>query len=350
MDFENQEASIEQPPSDAKGCGYQILWHAALFILPAFSLRFYRIAHRKKISQALIFFVLFASVLSALSTLRVVRIIRDLDVQLQAALESGDFPVITIRDGIANIDAPQPMVLLDEEGQLFALDTSGVYTSIDPQQYREGILLTRTELQVMDSTGAQNTLLLSELNELFRTNPIVIDDLFVLDAWEGFSRVAVILAAIGLWIWHVFIRLLLISVLGLLIWGSISALRSRTDFVSIMVTGIYALVPALYLHYLLSRGGLALPGLQTMILMLTWLGITIANIGQIERSVVGQEEVLLRMTPIGIPMLLVLAWDVVFTPPIEPFALWVIPMLTFVVWMVMRRFQADDDLPPAGSS
>ncbi len=347
MDFQ-ENFSDSSPQENDENWLQKFLWQFASFILPVFSLTFYRIARRKRFSRALVFFVIFSTALSALFTLRTVRIITDLDTEIQAALESGDFPVITIRSGIASVDAPQPLVLLDQAGQLFVIDTSGRYTDIDPDKYREGILLTRTELIVLDSTDQRQSLQLSELNDLFNTNLIVIDEGFLISAWNRLSRIAVGVAGFGLWIWNFFIRLMVLVLVGLLIWGSVSVLRSQMDFATIMITGLYAVVPALYVHYLLGRVGLTLPGLQTMLLMLIWMGISIVNLDRVDPPSTTQQRELLRMTPIGVPMVLVLAWDVVFTPDIEPLALWGVPMLTFIAWIIMRRFQVEEDQPPAG--
>jgi hypothetical protein len=348
IDFEegtNLPAMSEEP----QGWGRRTLWLLASFVLPVFSLRFYRIAHRKSIARALIFFVSFATALSALFTLKAARILSEIDAEIQTSLSNGEFPTISIRNGVASVDAPQPLVLLDQQGQLFVLDTSGQYADIDPERYREGILLTRNELIVLDNTGQRQSIQLGELNELFATDPIVIDESFILKAWDRLSRIAVLLAGVGLWVWHFFVRMLNLALVGLLIWGSISVLRNQTSYNLIMTTGLYAVVPALYLHYLLGRVGLTLPGFQTMILMLIWTGISIATLNPIEMSSSAQELNLLRMTPIGIPMLIVLAWDVVFSPDIDPLALWGVPTLTLVAWFVMRRFQDDEDQPTAGS-
>jgi hypothetical protein len=347
IDFEevpNKQGMPEKPQS----WGHRFLWLLASFILPVFSLRFYRIAQRKSVFRALIFFISFATALSALFTIRAARILSEIDTEIQTSLSSGDFPTITIRNGVASVDAPQPLVILDQQGQLFALDTSGQLTDIDPERYREGILLTRNQLIVLDNTGQRQSLQLGDLNELFAADPIVIDQDFILKAWDRFSKIAIVLAGLGLWVWHFFVRMLTLTLVGLLIWGSISVLRNQTSYNLIMITGLYAVVPALYLHYLLGRVGLTLPGLQTMILMLIWMGISIATLNPVEMSSSVQELNLLKMTPIGIPMLIVLAWDVVFTPEIDPLALWGVPTLTLVAWIVMRRFQGEEDQPTSG--
>ncbi|MGD8620988.1 MAG: DUF1189 family protein [Anaerolineales bacterium] len=339
MEFHDPKTEQPSTNSHPEGWGARAVWHAASFVLPVFSLRFYRISLRKGLSQALIFFTIFATSLSALFTLKVVRIITELDAQIETALSEGAFPDIYIEDGIASVNAPQPLVLLDQQGQLIVLDTSGEYTDIDPGLYREGILLTRSELIVLDNTGQRQSLQLSDLNELFNTNPIVIDEAFLLGAWSRFSRVAAGIAGIGLWVWHFFVRMMLLALVGLLIWGTVSILRNRMDYQSIMVVGFYAVVPALYIHYLLARVGLSWPGMQTILLMLIWMGVSIATLYPTDLEMAAQEQNLLRMTPIGIPMLVVLAWDVIFTPDIEPLALWGVPILTFIAWFVMRRFQ-----------
>lgn len=342
------EHSNSAPHGETGSSSPSLLWHLASFILPLFSLSFYRIALRRRLSQALVFFAIFATTLSTLFTLKVVRIVKDLDTEIQGSLEDGTFPVITIQDGIASVKAPQPLVFLDQDGQIFVLDTSGRYTDINPEQYREGILLTRTELIVLDRSGQRQSLQLRDLNDLFNTNPIVIDEDFILQAWSRFSRVAVVLAGFGLLIWHFFVRLMVLTFVGLLIWGSVSILRTQTDYASIMIIGLYAVVPALYSHYLLGRVGLTLPGFQTMLLMLIWMSIAIATLDRGELSVSEQEQRLLRMTPIAVPMILVLAWDVVFSPDIEPLALWGVPILTLIAWFVMRSIRVEEDQPPAG--
>lgn len=345
MDFDHPEPGEDDPSDSSPGCLSQLGWQVASFILPVFSLRFYRIARRKPFMNAVVFFSLFASVLSLLSTLRFSQTLDELDAELQLSFTEQQFPTITIQNGLANVDAVQPLVILDQGGQFFALDTSGVYTTIDPTRYREGILLTRTKLQVLNSTGEQNSLPLQDLNDLFDTDPIVIDENFVLTAWGQFSRAAVIISAIVLWVWHFMIRLVVLSFVALLVWWFTSVLRSQMDYVPVLITGMYAIVPVLYLHYLLGRTGIAFPGFQTMLLMTVWLGILLVDSTYQPDDPDLREEPLLRMAPVGIPMLLVLAWDVIFTPDINALAVWTVPALTFIILIVMRRVQVDDDPP-----
>ena len=162
--------------SDDRQGGFvaELIWILKGLLYPCWSGSFYQATARRRLILAFVFFLLFAFLLTSISTIRVALSMSGLGTEIETAFERGEFPTITIRDGIALVDGPQPLVIVDEGRSFFAIDTSGKYQEIDPSRYIEGFLLTRTSLHVLDDREYRE-IPLDELNEAFG-NPIVLDE------------------------------------------------------------------------------------------------------------------------------------------------------------------------------
>jgi len=338
----------KQRQSDGQGCLIGLAWLAAGLVLPVFGGVFYRRSARRGLASGILFFLFFAACLTAVFTLRVVHGLSLVEEQLDVALATGQVPEIQIRDGEAHVEGPDPLVILDENRQLMAIDTTGRFTQIDPARYDEGVLLTRSALHVLNRGGEYNTLPLRELHEVTGQNPIVIDAQVVREAWGLLRTAGILVAGLALLVWHFAIRLGYLCLVALAVWVGLGQNRRQVDYRTVLTVGLYAAVPALYGHYLLMRAGLAFAGLQTLLLILIWV-IALRRIvaaGDLQTN--GMDEgFLLRQAVIGVPMLLVLGWDAIFTPEINPLALWLVPLLTLLAWWLMRRSQPEEGgMPP----
>jgi len=246
----------------------ELTWILKGLLYPCWSGSFYRATARRRLIFALIFFLLFAFLLTSISTIRIVLSMSELGTEIETAFERGEFPTITVRDGIAFVDGPQPLVIVDEGRRFFAIDTSGKFQEIDLSRYSEGFLLTKTSLHILDDREYRHIPLI-ELHEVFG-NPIVLDERQVLEIWDTVALFINWIVFIGLSLWNSLIRFAHIALAGLVIWGIVSIKRSGTSFGPILITGIYANVPAIYGHFLLGKIGFAFLGSYSILLIVIW--------------------------------------------------------------------------------
>jgi hypothetical protein len=244
------------------------MWLLKGFVLPCWSGDFYRQAARKRLITALLFFLLFGLVFTIIGTARTAIVFNDVKSEIENAFREGKFPTITIADGAARVDGPQPLVLLDEGRQFIAIDTSGTYREIDTFKYSQGMLLTRNAIHVLNEDGYQQFPLV-QVNELFG-DPIVLDREGVLEIWSTIAAVLGIVVFLGLSLWHVLIRFVHIVLFGLAVWGVASVMQKEIDFGPVLITGLYANVPAMYLYVILGLLGGVFVGLYSLLLLAIW--------------------------------------------------------------------------------
>ena len=267
-----EENSILQPTgNESEENGDFLSWLIFIakgFIFPCFSPSFYKAASKKKLISPVVFFLLFAIVLTVVGTFQVVDTMGVIGNEIQGAYERGEFPTITIKDGIAQVDGPQPLIF-EQDRTLAAIDTTGGMIEIDTRLYSQGILLTRTELHLVNEDGYQ-VFPLIDLHEGFG-NPIIIDKTQALTLWSTISLWINILAFVGILIWNSLIRFIYIVLLGLIIWGFVTIKRKGMGFNPILITGIYANVPVVYLNSILKLVNITFCCLYPMLLVLIWV-------------------------------------------------------------------------------
>jgi hypothetical protein len=351
-----QENTIltSQPEKKTSEAGFMsgLAWFFSGAILPMVSFAYYRKATQKSVGSAILFFIIFMLVISAISTISFGLTMFSAIEGIQKAYADGDVPEITITQGVAEVNGPQPFILLngaDSNGQttLVAADTTGKITAIDTNRFDQGFLLTETELHVLNRQNGYQTLPLSELHTMFQRDPIAINAQTVSQAWGIMSTFLVILSFIFLALWHVVVRLMIISMIALILWGIVSLIKPNTGFGPIIITGLYAIVPAIYLSHLFSRSGFGLPGMQTFFLLLFWVIGLVVNLTD---SKFFNEDHPLRLWTalIGVPMLLVYIVDIFwqFPSPYGPVILWVITLLTGMVLVGLRLYFRFKDQEP----
>lgn len=358
----NEMQSAAKPQSPVSGCLNELGWLGAGFVMPCASLMLYRRAARRRVIWAALFFLLFSLVLTTLTTINIGTAMFSARKDIQQVFDTGEMPEITIRDGVATTDAEQPLVLLDEERTIIMIDTDSTYRQIDRSRYDRGILLTSHSLHLLDNNGRYQEMRLRDLNEAFG-NPIIINADSVNRFWIGFSAIATVLVFFALVVWNTLVRFMYVTMLALVIWGAISLFRRDTGFGLVLNTGLYAIVPAVYAHYLLGRLGVQFITLQTMLLLPVWAIALVAALAEPGSGFLRDERPLRSWRAlIGMPMLLVFALDVVLAWPKGKFVVWPVALLTFVVllavgvWTAMRReehesvplepFDIEDDLEP----
>ncbi len=334
MDENIIPGSQSEKKPNAAGCLGEAGWFFSGAVLPLGSFAYYRKATQKSVGSAILFFTVFTLLISALTTINLGITMFSVIKGIRQAYAEGRVPEITIIHGQAAVDGPQPFVLLDEtdssgQSMFVAVDTTGSIARIDSGRYDQGFLLTRTELHVLNRQNGYQVLPLSELHTLFERDPIIINAQTMSQAWGIMSTIIVVLAFVFLVLWNTVVRLMIISMIALIIWGIVSLIKPGTGFGPIIITGLFAIVPAIYFSHLFSRSNFGLPGIQTFFLLVFWVAALVVNLMDIKFL---NDDRLLRLWTalIGLPMLLAYVVDVFwnFPPPAGPAILWGVTLLT----------------------
>ena len=340
--------TTSQPIVDSKnsvqhGCLSEIGWLFASTVLPICSLSFYRRASQRRVGQALLFFFLITIFISILNTIALGITLNGISQDIRDAYQSGQFPEISISNGVADVDGPQPIILVNEQTStgaiLVAVDTSGQITSIDESRYDQGFLLTRTELHMMSANGRAQIIPLHEFNNIFQKDPLILNGETLSHAWVTISVFVDLVYFILLLLWNSVARLMFIAVIALIVWGVASLFSPKISFNPFIIGGLYAIVPAIYLTHLLNLIGVRFPGLQTLFLLLFW---TLALVASLVQEKIFSVEVPPRlwMVLIGVPMLILFMVDLFVTTPSTywQIALWSVFLTTLLVLCGLRLY------------
>jgi hypothetical protein len=328
------------------GAGYlgQLGWFFSGAVLPMSSLSYYRKAAQKSVGSAILFFVVFTVAISTLTSIALAISTFSFNASIQKAYAAGTIPEISISQGIASVNGDQPAILLnsrDSSGQyiLVAVDTTGKITEIDTDRFSQGFLLTRTELHMLTPQNGYQTMTLSELNLMFEQEPIIINAQTVSQAWMVMALAFVVLAFIFLVLWNTVVRLMILAVIALMFWGIVTLIKPNTDFGPIIITGLYAIVPAIYLSHLFNRSNFSFPGIQTFFLLLFWIVGLSAKFVNI-KFFTNESAPRLWIALLGLPMLLVYIVDVFwkFPSPNGSIILWVVTLITWFAMIGLRLY------------
>jgi hypothetical protein len=345
------EAQIERKEIGA-GCLGELGWFFSGAVLPIGSFSFYRKAAQKSVGSAILFFIIFTVALSTLATISVAVNAFSVIGSIQQAYADGQVPEVTIANGIAEVSGKQPFIMVDETDtngrRIFgALDTTGEIQQIDSSRYYQGFLLTRTELHVISPQNGYQTIPLSQIHTVFKQDPIIINAKTVSQVWGIMSTIFVILAFIFLVVWNTVVRLMIISMSALILWGIVSLIRPNAGFGPIIITGLYAIVPAIYLSHLFSRSSITFPGVQTFLLLVFWITGLVVNFANL-KFFTEDRPLRLWTALFGLPMLLLFIVDMLWQLP-SPYgtiALWVVSLLTGLVLIGLRLYYRYRDQKP----
>ena len=314
MQVTNPETTrLVEPAREGGGCLSDLGFHAASFVLPFASLSFYRRATERRTGSAVLFFILFMGIVAILTTIGVARGMLAATDEIQRAFLDGSVPEITITGGEAMVRAPQPAILIDQDNMLVAIDTTGQLTAIDRTRYDQGLLLTRSELHLLNSGEYRyQTIPLEQVNQFFQRDPLVINAETTARFWQNFSIVFSLAAFFGLALWNIVVRFIYLAALAVAVWGAVSLFR-KTDYGTVLITGIYAFVPALILHQILNRFGVRFIFLQTLILLTVWGVALYAALVKQGWDLLGPDRPLRSWRALlGLPLLAVLVLDLFF--------------------------------------
>lgn len=329
----DNDTSMTELPSEpvakqGEGCLGELTWLGMGLTLPIVNLNFYRKAAHRKVSSALLVFFMFALLITVLTTINFAQTMNEGGQAIQKAYDDGSFPTITIQDGVAKVDGPQPFILAAEDGNLIAFDTTGRITEIDRSKYYQGLLLKKTEMHVLRK-GEYQISKLTEIQQIFNQNPIVLDKANVSQLWKSFSSLAVIAGFVGIALWNMLLRLGYLALLALLLWPVANLFKKGTGYQNVFGTGVYVLIPAMLLHHLVSRNGSGFFGDQTLILIPMW---GLALTWSLRKTPEEAAQITLRSWEmlIPIPLLVLFAVDMLVNIPNGDIFLWGATALTIL--------------------
>ena len=140
---------------------------------------------------------------------------------------------------------------------------------------------------------------------------------------------------------------MILALYALLMWGLVSLIRPNTKFDPIIISVLYAVVPAIYLSYLFSRIGISFLGLQTFFLLPFWIAALAASL--LDVTFFSTERPLRLWTAlIGLPMLVVFCIDKIieFSPPNGPVIIWGTASITVLILVGLRLYFRYKDQQP----
>ena len=314
------------------------------FVLSGCSPSFYYHAARRWLITAVGFFVLFGLILAGVQTWRVAHEMRPFRDDINAAFTEGRFPAITIANGEAIVHGPEPFVVVDDGQNLIVLDTTGEYTGaeLESGRYESGIILTRDRVYSIDDQGQVQIMPLDmpflnqgsfEINEDLAQSVVSVVQLFVF---------------LGLAFWHVVLGLTYITVLGFAVWGGAALAQRNISFSIVMTTGLFAVVPATYAHYLLERAGADFFGLFTLLLIGGWAISLVAAAGPRLAGdfLRGTRPLRAWRALLGIPMLVLFVLDSVYQWPNGTLIVWIAAVVTYGLLLGIEIYTVQSEIQP----
>ena len=305
-----------------------LAWIAAGFVMPCFSPGFYRRGVRRGSGLAIGFFMVFALMVTLVQTLRVGASLASAGGDLEQAFVDGRVPTLTIQSGVASSEPARPFIITDDTGQFVAIDTTGAIRTIDRTRYAQGILLTRTELHFLNR-GEYQVMPIIQVQQMLQADPIVLDAPGVAALWQRLTLwvtgiiLAVMLLA-NLLIWFIFIAILtglVRALVGLLGW--------RGGYGEAISVGLYTVVPAVYVAYLLGLLGFRFTGLQALLHIVVMLVVFLSGAGEIAQpNAATQPPLAAWRSLIGAPFLAALVLDAASPWPYRSIVMWALAGVT----------------------
>lgn len=216
-------------------------------IYPLFSPSFYREAVKKGQKKAFGVFTLFTIITSIIISIYFIINTYTALQNLPSKLEN--FPEIKIENGELSYTGEMPAVFT-QEGEFFAIDTTGMTTAI-PSEYYQGVLLTKYTIIVRSAEyQGDKEIGYDQLLEGFNKNRITINGKILTTMVNNFETIIIVLSpfvvTIGNFIAHLFV-ILIIAFIGFLI---LSTMKQPDAFKKSFIIALYASIPIFYINIL----------------------------------------------------------------------------------------------------
>ncbi|MEK6222273.1 MAG: DUF1189 domain-containing protein, partial [Chloroflexota bacterium] len=259
--------------------------------------------------------------------------------------DRNQFPTIVIEDGLTTVDGQTPIEIFNQERVFIAIDTSGQIQEIDVKQYVQGVLLTQDTLHLLNN-GQYQRLSLIDLHEMTESSRIVIDRSWV-DEFASYFFALIILVSTGLiFIFNFFLRPFYLGLFAMLLLGITKFFRPNIQYSTVLITGIYAHVPALTIGYLLTLSGVTVPFMQTLLLIAFWsFGLSlILNDPLLEENTVNLQPALIMVPFYGL-----LVIQLFYSPAWSLRALWTIfipSLIATIIYASRNEGVISSEVPP----
>ena len=297
------------------------------FVLSGCSPSFYYHAARRWLITAVAFFILFGLILAGVETWRIANDMQSFRDDINAAFADGKFPEITIANGEAVVHGPEPFVVVDDGRNLVVFDTTGEYTGAELDRYESGLILTKNKLYSIDDQGDVQILPLDM--------PFLVQGKIEIDNNTAQSAVSAVqfFAFLGIAFWRVVMGLAYITLLAFVVWGVAALAQRNVGFSPVMTTGLFAVVPATYAHYLLDRVGVDFFGMFTLLLLGGWAISLVAAVGQRQAGdfLRGKRPLRAWRALLGIPMLVLFVLDAVYQWTNGAVIVWIAALVTYLL-------------------
>jgi hypothetical protein len=324
-----------------------VAWIAAGFVMPCFSPDYYRRGVRRGSGLAIGFFMVFALAVTLVQTLRVGASLASAGGDLQRAFVEGRVPTLTIQGGVASSEPARPFIITDESGMLVAIDTTGAMRSIDRTRYAQGVLLTRTEVHLLNN-GEYQIVPIIQAQQLLQADPIILDAPGVAALWQRLTMwvtgiVLGVMLLVNLLVWFLYI-----AILTALVRLLVGVLGWHGGYAEAISVGLYAVVPAVYLAYLLGLLGFSFTGLQSLLQIAIMLVVFLTGAGQ-----TSQPEAVARIplqawrALLGLPFLAALVLDAASPWPYRAMVMWAMTLITVVVLVIFSLISQEKPKPAA---
>jgi len=316
-----QEEMVTRPP----------FWklYGAGFVLSGCSPSFYYHAARRSLITAVAFFILFGLLLAGVQTWHIAHVMQPFRQDINDAFTDGKFPAITIEDGEAVVHGPEPFVVVDDGRNLIVFDTTGKYTGaeLESGRYESGLILTKNRLYSIDDQGEVQIMPLDM--PFLNRNTIEINE----DLAQGVLNFVQLVIFLGLTFWRVVMGLVYITLLAFAVWGVAALAKRSVDFSPVMTTGLYAVVPATYAHYLLDRAGIHFFGMFTLLLVGGWALSLVAAAGTRQPGdfLRGTRPLRAWRAWLGVPMLVLFVLDAVYQWANGATIVWIVAVVTYAL-------------------
>jgi hypothetical protein len=146
-------------------------------------------------------------------------------------------PDFKLSDGTFECQGEQPIVV-DNGESLFVIDTTGKTDINKLQQYKNGLIITSTQMVVKQNEFNNKTVNFKDMKELTITKTNVVS---FIDKWIRPVVVVCFVVGILFFILDKFINIFLISLLGLIV---NAVMRTKQLYENILKLSIYAITPA----------------------------------------------------------------------------------------------------------
>lgn len=314
-------------------------WFFKGLVLHLGSKDFYRAAVKKSVGSAVLSFIVLMLITTIGSMIVFLVGVETVRGSITEEYAAGNLHVITIRNGVASTEGPRVHNYIDEDKLLVRLDIDGELEEIDRRNYSQSLLMTETEMHVLNNRGEYEVFDLSDLNTIFERDPLIIDEDSLKDAVTYVAGFGSIIYLIVVLLFNTFARFLYMVMWALLVWGVVAIMKKEIELREILIVGIYSYLASMIFDYLIAELSWVFAPLHTILMLIIWGVVLRANLkDKIEEE---QKPIVLPSAGPGLAFLAVVAISLVWQSTLVSIALF---LGIIAVFVLMQRRNTVGDL------